>query len=82
MVSTVTPRLSELIGPWVCSDNRKVQSKPIHLYTEPCSITLIERTLYIKYSNRAVIATVRITESSVNQWPDNRGTTVVLFQSK
>jgi len=42
----------------VCSDNQ------IHLYTEPCSTTLIECTL-LQYSNRVVIVTVWIAESSV-----------------
>jgi len=36
------------------------------IYIEPCSITLIERTPYTKYSNKAVSATVRITESLNN----------------
>jgi len=49
-----------------------VKSLDIHLYTELCSITLIEHTPWRKYFNRAVIATVRLTKLLINQWLHNQ----------
>ena len=62
--TSIQALIIKLVEPLVCSDNQKVGT--IKPYTEPCSITLIELTPYVKYSNRTVIATVRITKSSVN----------------
>ena len=66
MQNTVVPRLSELVGPWVCSDNRKVRIIKAHSFIYRTLLNYSNRThtLY-KYSNRAVNATVRITKSSI-----------------
>ena len=59
---TVVPRLSKLVGPWVCSDNQKVWIIKAHSFIYRVLFNYSNRThtLYIKYSNRAVIATVWI----------------------
>ena len=55
------------------------QSKPIHLYTEPCSITTMTS---LKYSNRTVIYPVQITKCLDNQWLDIQESTVALLVLK